>query len=463
MKDVKIKNRNGALNLSVLWAALFVLVCHVPSQAQSLVSLDADGPGNTYELINGVLAPGYNAVENPECAHPSFGRHIAEVFDATLNKFVFEFYSHVAEDNDRCINFDRQRVEIKTYDQSPANLIGTVGETVTYKWQFRLPIGFQPSSSFTHIHQVKAVGGDESDPIFTLTVRKGNPNKLELIHDNTSKVAIVNLSLFAGVWVEATETLSIGPNGTYNMQIKRVSDGVTVLSYSSTNIRTIRPSNNFIRPKWGIYRSLNNAADLRDDSIRFGTISIAENNVVVPLQLTAFTATPGASYVSLNWKTASEINLKNFTIERSVDGNQFYPVHVLAAAGNNSSTQKYLYVDKAPLTGKNYYRLKQTSKDGSIYYSHIIVVDFNFKDGSLLRIFPNPVTNRLNVQLPFSGANNLQAVIADSQGVSCVTVTVTSSNISEALTNNLPRLKKGWYTLRINDGNLSYQTAFIKQ
>lgn len=462
MKDVKRKKRNGALISHVLWAILLVLVCPVPSQAQTLVSLNADGPGNTYELINGVLAPGYNAVENPECAHPAFGRHIAEVFDATLNKYVFEFYSHVVEDNDRCINFDRQRVEIKTYDQSPANLIGTVGETVTYKWQFRLPVGFQPSSSFTHIHQVKAVGGDESDPIFTLTVRKGTPNKLELIHDNTTKVAIVNLSLFAGVWVEATETLSIGPNGTYDMQIKRVSDGVTVLSYTSSNIRTIRPTNDFIRPKWGIYRSLNSPADLRDDSIRLGTISIAENNVVVPLQLTSFTAAQGAGMVTLDWKTATEINLENFTIERSADGRQFSPLHVLAAAGNSSSTQKYLYVDKAPLTGKNYYRLKQTSKDGSINYSTVIFIDVSIKDGNLLRIFPNPVTNRLDVLLPFQSIN-LQAVIVDSRGVQCVAVTATSNNISEALTNNLPGLKSGWYTLQINDGKRIYKSTFIKQ
>ncbi len=110
----------------------------------------------------------------------SFGRHIAEVFDTDLNKNVFEFYIHVTPDNDRCINFDRQRIEIKTYDSSPDNLKGTLGETVTYKWRFKIPVGFQPSANFTHIHQVKAVGGDDDNPIFTLTLRKASPNKLEL-------------------------------------------------------------------------------------------------------------------------------------------------------------------------------------------------------------------------------------------------------------------------------------------
>ncbi|HSN62536.1 MAG TPA: heparin lyase I family protein, partial [Ferruginibacter sp.] len=240
--------------------------------------LNANGPGNTYELINSVFAPGYDVVENPECVHPSFGRHIAEIFDTGLNKFVFEFYSHVAEDNDRCINFDRQRIEIKTYDQSPDSLIGTVGETVTYKWRFKIPTGFQPSSSFTHIHQVKAVGGDDDQPIFTLTPRKGTPNKLELIYvlsgtSGSLKPAIVNLSLFEGVWVEVVEQIKVGAMGTYSISINRVSDGALLLSYSNPNISTIRPDNSFIRPKWGIYRSLNVPADLRDESIRFSDLS----------------------------------------------------------------------------------------------------------------------------------------------------------------------------------------------
>lgn len=253
------------------------------------IILNADGPGNTYELINSVLAPGYNVVEDPECVHGSFGRHIAEVYDIELSKNVFEFYIHVTPDNDRCINFDRQRVEIKTYDSSPDNLKGTLGETVTYKWRFKIPMGFQPSANFTHIHQVKAVGGDDDDPIFTLTLRKGTPNKLELNYVkesslSTNKYKNVDMSLFEGIWVEATETIKIATSGTYSITIKRVDNGVTVLSYNNPDISTIRlgvggVDNSFIRPKWGIYRSLLNEASLRDDSIRFSDFSISEGTL----------------------------------------------------------------------------------------------------------------------------------------------------------------------------------------
>ncbi|MEO5947303.1 MAG: hypothetical protein ABIP79_10850 [Chitinophagaceae bacterium] len=225
------------IKISILALLLLNLMCSKKTStppetplppALNAVVLNADGPGNTYELINGKLTPGFEAVEYPEYIHPSFGRHIAEVWDADLNSNVFEFYSHVAEDNDRCIAFDRQRIEIKTYDKLPANLIGTTGETITYKWRFRIALGFKPSSSFTHIHQIKPVNGDDGNPLFTLTARKGYPNKLELIHDNTTKVSIVDLSLFEGVWVEATEIIKIGANGTYSMAIKKVSNGTTI-------------------------------------------------------------------------------------------------------------------------------------------------------------------------------------------------------------------------------------------
>ena len=239
------------MNMKIIFTVFVAIVLiNLPVYSQTI--LEADGPGDTYELINSVLAPGYNVVEHPECVHPEFGRHVAEVWDSVLNQYVFEFYMHVTPDNDRCINYDRQRMEIKTYDQSPDSLIGVVGETVTYKWKFKLPSGFQPSSNFTHIHQIKPVGGDDGNPIFALTPRKGSPDRLELKYNNTTVVATVELSLIEDVWVECTEVIYIDPvNGTYSMTIKKVSDGTTLLSYNNNNLMTIRPDNSFHQTKVG--------------------------------------------------------------------------------------------------------------------------------------------------------------------------------------------------------------------
>ena len=267
----------------------FFLVLISLSNAEAQVILNANGPGNTYERITNVFAPGngVSAVEAPDLYHTwSAGRHIAEVFDTELNQYVFEFYSHALLDNEPVdpTLTDRQRVEIKTYAASPDNLKGTLGENIIYKWRFKIPIGFLPSSNFTHLHQIKAVDGDDSSPLFTLTPRKGTPNKLELIYvkdsiSGTDKKMIVNLAPFEGVWAEATETILIGLHGTYTISINKVSDNSVLLDYSNSDIATIRLGqidNTFIRPKWGIYRSLNDVGNLRDEAVRFSDFSIAE-------------------------------------------------------------------------------------------------------------------------------------------------------------------------------------------
>ena len=248
------------------------------------VILDADGPGNTYELITSVLAPNNNPIEVPDCSHPAFGEHIDEVFDSELNTNVFRFYIHTMPDNDRCINFDRQRNEIKTYDQSPDNLLGIENEKVVYKWKFKLESGFQSSPNFTHLHQLKSVGGSLAGmPMYTLTTRKGNPDRLELRYAETDAqitLAQTDLAPFIGSWLTVTETIKYGVAGTYEIEVKRVSDDETLLAYSNNSIVNWRLGADFVRPKWGIYRSLINAQDLRDETIWFANFSIEEIEIV---------------------------------------------------------------------------------------------------------------------------------------------------------------------------------------
>jgi hypothetical protein len=258
---------------------IYMLFCVQVCFAQAKV-LNADGPGNTYELINSVLAPGHNAVEPPDCAHASFGRHIEEVWDKELNKYVFKFHIHAAEDNDRFKKFDRQRNEIKTYNKSQDNLIGTVGETVIYKWKFKLDANFQPSDKFTHIHQIKAYGGAYDDmPVITLTLRGGKQQHFQVLHSDSIssiEVARANLGMFKGTWVEVTETITYGVIGRYNVVIKKVTDDSVLLTYSNNHINTWRTGAEGVRPKWGIYRSLLNRDMLRDEEVLFADFSIEE-------------------------------------------------------------------------------------------------------------------------------------------------------------------------------------------
>lgn len=82
----------------------------------------ATGQDPAYTELNAAL--GGTAYEVPDCGHGAFGPHITEDYDDELASFVFLFHAHVTPDNDRCVAFDRQRVEIKTYGPSPAYVKG---------------------------------------------------------------------------------------------------------------------------------------------------------------------------------------------------------------------------------------------------------------------------------------------------------------------------------------------------
>jgi uncharacterized repeat protein (TIGR02543 family) len=259
---------------------IFATFIEQQSERQAVL-LNADGPSDTYELITSVFAPGNNPVEAPDCNHADFGRHIEEVYNEVLSKNVFKFHIHVTPDNDRCINFDRQRNEIKTYDKSPENLKGTENERVTYSWKFQLPEGFQSSPKFTHIHQIKSVGGAYSSmPMYTLTTRKGSPDELELRYAETdSQITLIDTDLtpFIGQWIEVTETILYATNGSYSIELKNALTQEVLLSYSNDSIINWRQEATFSRPKWGVYRSLIYPDDIRDEAVLFSDFSILEH------------------------------------------------------------------------------------------------------------------------------------------------------------------------------------------
>lgn len=243
--------------------------------------LVADNSADAYAVVNRVL--GGNAIESPDCIHPL--PHITQESDAVLGKNVFVFHSHVTPDNDRCTATDRQRIEIKTYGPSPEKLKARLNDTTVYRWRMKMDAGFQPSNSFTHLHQLKAGDGDdEGAPIITITPRAGTPQRLQVIHvasGNTSTtVAQPELAPFKGEWLDIHSRVVWSDSGSYWLEIRRVSDNTVLLTYQSNRIDLWRTAATFARPKWGIYRSLNNRQQLRDEQVRFDRFCLGKGKEV---------------------------------------------------------------------------------------------------------------------------------------------------------------------------------------
>jgi hypothetical protein len=113
------------------------------------------------------------------------------------------------------------------------------------------------------------------------------------------------LAPFIGQWVEAYEKITYNHTteegasspGQYSLVINRLSDGATLLSYSNNDIDMWRVGTTVIRPKWGIYRSLDNAQQLRDEQPRFNNFCIAKGTDDCPSDTTLpdFSLTPNAA------------------------------------------------------------------------------------------------------------------------------------------------------------------------
>ena len=263
-----------------------------PTDQSISVLLEADKTKNTYDLIR---EKGYE-IEVPDGDHTPSEEHITQTFDSTLNKDVFEFTLHLTPDNDKNKENDRQRNEIKTWDKSPANMIAVAGETHIYRWKFMLPVDFQASEAFSHIHQLKPVaknaGGDEI-PVITLTARKKTTskettNKLELIYrapanSDNDYLERVDLQDFLGEWVSVEETVTYSKPSKYYIKIVRISDKKTLLEYSDRSSEPLilfRDDTEFVRPKYGLYRQIKNGLTdipgLKDEILRFADFQLIE-------------------------------------------------------------------------------------------------------------------------------------------------------------------------------------------
>jgi hypothetical protein len=124
--------------------------------------------------------------------------------------------------------------------------------------------------------------------------------------------------------------------------------------------------------------------------------------IVLPIELMGFSAEPKDSYVQLNWITAAEINNDYFNVERSIDGVNYISIRRIDASGNSTQTLNYSAIDDSPLVGVSYYRLKQTDYDGETSYSDIVAVSFNRSNNLILKIYPNPVSSQITIELESS-------------------------------------------------------------
>jgi hypothetical protein len=128
----------------------------------------------------------------------------------------------------------------------------------------------------------------------------------------------------------------------------------------------------------------------------FSAFTVGDGGFALPVEWLNISAQSiNALEIKVAWATATEVNNDFFEVERSIDGREFTSIGVVYSSGNNSFKTNYTFIDNEPLQGVNYYRIKQI--DFNQEYTYSKVVSSEILEANNFAIYPNPVSDRLNV------------------------------------------------------------------
>lgn len=167
----------------------------------------------------------------------------------------------------------------------------------------------------------------------------------------------------------------------------------------------------------------------------------------VSISLVDFSVANKNAVALLQWNTASEKNNRGFDIERSADGKSWNAIGFVSTQadnGNSSVKVSYNYTDIKPLSGKNYYRLKQQDFDGQFEYSKIEMITFNVNGN--ISVYPNPVSDELSIE---GVEQNAVISIYNTLGQEIKTIAVGAE--TNKIRINVATLSKGTYYIAVRN------------
>lgn len=180
-------------------------------------------------------------------------------------------------------------------------------------------------------------------------------------------------------------------------------------------------------------------------------------SATLPVTGLEFNVSKQTNKALLEWKTFSEINNKGFQVQRSNNGVQFESIGFTNARGINGDGANYTFTDINPVTGKNYYRLKQTDIDSRFSYSQVRWVDFG-KD-AYTKAYPNPTQDVLYINTGYTFHDATMNI----RGMNGQLVKQIKINGAGTISIPVKDLPAGVYNVEISQPGQRVRLIFIKQ
>jgi len=232
------------------------------------------------------------------------------------------------------------------------------------------------------------------------------------------------------------------------VQVFDVSNPSNVTQYAYYDTYPTNTSYNGYAGCWGVYPFLSSGKILASDRTNgLLVLELTNPGPLLPIDLSEFTVQKRDNDIQINWITNSETNNDFFEIEKSRDGNTFFSIKKINAAGNSNEPIHYQTLDENPNSGNNYYRLKQTDFDGDFTYSK---TEFVFWENHDFKIYPTLLTSNSSIQIELPESESSTIQLFDSHGEMLYLENLEKVSHHHI---NFPFLKNGIYFLKIKNRN----------
>ncbi|MEO5648922.1 MAG: T9SS type A sorting domain-containing protein [Ginsengibacter sp.] len=175
----------------------------------------------------------------------------------------------------------------------------------------------------------------------------------------------------------------------------------------------------------------------------------AATTIILPVTFVSVKATQKNADIAVEWKVENESNLKQYEVEKSLDGNTFSKVGTLAAATVRGAGV-YNWLDQQAAAGYNYYRIRSVDINGQTSLTQIVKVLVE-KTASSMKVYPNPAVNaNVTLQLTHQPAGIYYARLLNPLGQVIISKQIlhTEGSSNEIIEWN-PQSARGNYQLQI--------------
>jgi hypothetical protein len=188
------------------------------------------------------------------------------------------------------------------------------------------------------------------------------------------------------------------------------------------------------------------------DQLRSVAFTPGSTIITLPIKLTSFKGEAQGRNNRLTWATSSEVNFKEFVVERSADGKSFAAVGSPVPTKGVSTGSNYSFIDFNGAAGTLYYRLKSVDNDGTFEYSDVIAIKSSLAQTENVVIYPNPTTGPLTVQHA-AGLEKATISVIDLGGKEIKLLNIEKNSTSTSL--DLTDLQSGVYFIQVLNGEKS--------